>query len=264
MAALYRPVLAVTGLAAEARIACGSGVITVCGGGDVARLSLLLQAALSGGAAAVISFGIAGGLEPGLKPGAALIGHAVHDGDTRSPADADWVARLAEALPHAWTVDIAGVDGAICHPAGKAALHQRTGAAAVDMESHVVARLAALHRLPFAALRIVADPAERVVPVSAAVGMRPNGTADVGAVLRSLSRRPGELPGLIRTAFDARSALMALRASRDILGTMFGYGDPRADASRIGVPDFPDGEFDRGSFPSLGSSEGSDGMFETI
>ncbi len=60
------PVLLVAGLVAEARIAAGPGAVAVAGGGDAARLALLVEAAIRRGARAVLSFGIAGGLEPGL------------------------------------------------------------------------------------------------------------------------------------------------------------------------------------------------------
>ncbi len=214
-------VLVVTGLAAEARIAAGPGVVTVAGGGDAARLALLLRAALGRGAGAVVSFGIAGGLAPGLAPGAVLIASAVHDGADRLPADPAWTERLALLLPNARRCDLAGVDAAVAGPDDKAALRRRTGAAAVDMESHVTARLASLYGVPFAALRVVADPAERTLPPAALVGMRPDGTTDLGAVLGSLGRRPRQLPSLIRTGLDARAAFAALAASRRALGPAF-------------------------------------------
>ena len=43
----------------------------------------------------------------------------------------------------------------------KAALRATTGADAVDMESHIAARYAEQHSLPFAALRVISDPAHR-------------------------------------------------------------------------------------------------------
>ena len=239
MTRLRHPILAVTGLAAEARIASGTGVMTVAGGGDPARLALLVQAALARGAGAVISFGIAGGLKPGLKPGSVVVARAVDDGEQRFLAAPAWVERLAEALPGALIADIAGVDGAVCDPAAKAALHRRTDAAAVDMESHVAARLAALHGLPFAALRVVADPSDRAVPPAALVGMRPDGSTDTGAVLRSLGRRPRQLPALIRTAFDARSAFLGLAASRRNLCALFGLSDLHHEASLEGILGLP-------------------------
>ena len=218
------PILAVTGLRAEARIAAGYGVITVAGGGDPARLALLLQAALARGARAVISFGIAGGLAPGVAPGTVLIARAVHHGGERTETASAWVVRLAAALPYAEIAEIAGVDRAVAGAQDKAALHRRTGATAVDMESHIAARLAALHGVPFAALRVVADPAERTLPAAALVGMRPDGTTDIGAVLRSLARSPQQLPGLIRTGLDAKAAFAALKDSRRDLAALFDAG----------------------------------------
>ncbi len=220
--ALSIPVLAITGLRAEARIAAKAGVTTLSGGGDAARLALLLQGSLSGGAHAVISFGIAGGLAQGLRPGTIVVADAVDDGETRYPTDEAWRHRLLAALPTAICGTVAGEAKAVAAPAQKAALRRRSGAVAVDMESHVAARLAAQHGVPFAALRIIADPSERALPEAALVGMRSDGTTDIVAVLRALARRPAELPALLRTALDARAAFAALARSRVCLEAMIG------------------------------------------
>ncbi len=220
---LPQPVLAATGLHAEARIAAGPGVVTVAGGGDQARLALLVQGALGRGARAVISFGIAGGLAPGLRPGTVVIGGTIIDGSRRFASDAMWIGRLVDRLPRAVVGDLAGTDGIVTGAEGKRALRGATGALAVDMESHIVARLAAQHGVPFVALRVVADPAERSLPHAATVGMRPDGTTDAAAVLRSLTRRPGDVTALIRTALDARAAFSALRHCRRLLSSDFGF-----------------------------------------
>jgi adenosylhomocysteine nucleosidase len=44
------------------------------------------------------------------------------------------------------------------------------------MESHIVASAAAANGLPFVAIRVIADPAERPLPQVALAAMRPNGT----------------------------------------------------------------------------------------
>ena len=210
-------VLAVSGLASETRISRGSGVVVLAGGGHPTRLTGLIEDAIHGGVSALISFGIAGGLEPGLTPGSIIIAGAILDGATRFTADAAWVANLIRALPHARVAEIAGVDEAVCDVLSKAELRARTGAQAVDMESHIVGRLATRHRLPFTALRVVSDPAERALPPAALAGMRPDGSTDIGAVLLSLGREPRQLPRLIRTALDFRVALDALKQSRQRL-----------------------------------------------
>ena len=62
-----RPILVVTGLAAEARLAAGPGVTIVMAGGDPARLRELLRARRQPDCRAVISIGIAGGLHPSCR-----------------------------------------------------------------------------------------------------------------------------------------------------------------------------------------------------
>ena len=219
------PVLAVTGLTAEARIVAGNGTVTVAGGGDAARLAQLLGERLETGARAVISFGIAGGLAAGLRPGTIVVANAILAGDARWPTDPLWRRALQAALPQAVAGDLIGVDAAVADAAAKARLKAGTGALAVDMESHVAARLAARYEVPFVAVRVVADPAARSLPRAALVGMRPDGGTDIPAVLGALLRRPADLPGLIRTAFDAQAAFRALKACRTALGGTLGCPD---------------------------------------
>ena len=107
----------------------------------------------------------------------------------------------------------------------KRSLFETSGAAAVDMESHVAARLAAAHRLPFAVFRVVSDPAWRSLPPAAAIALRADGQVDVPGVLGSLLKHPGQLPVLARAALDAQSALRALRRGRRLLGAGLGFGD---------------------------------------
>src|SRR4029077_17804193 len=94
--------------------------------------------------------------------------------------------------------DIAGVDSPVATIQQKLALLAATGAGAVDMESHVVARVAARQAIPFAVLRVVADPQARDLPPAALVGMRSDGTMDALAVLRTLGEDPGQIPQLAR------------------------------------------------------------------
>ena len=229
-------VLAVSGLASETRIARRPGVAVLAGGGDGRRLTGLIEEQIRAGVRAMISFGIAGGLQPGVKPGTVLIANAVHDGTTRLVADPAWVADLVSALPGAQLAEIAGVDEAVCDVSSKAELHARTGARAADMESHIVGRLATRHGLPFAALRVVSDPAERALPPAALAGMAPDGSTDVGAVLLSLFRKPGQLPGLIRTALDFRAALDGLEASRRKLSPHLAFGRRNESPSPATTP----------------------------
>lgn len=219
------PVVAVTGLAAEARIAAGPGVRAIAGGGSASTLIAALERELGRGASAVISFGIAGGLAEDIACGTWVVARAIVTPTQRWPCDPAWVRSLSARLAGAWTADLAGVDAPVSEPAAKRALLRATAAAAVDTESHLAAAVAAARGVPFAAFRVVADSARRRLPPAAAVALAPGGRVRGGAVLGSLARSPAQLPTLLRTAIDARTALRALSRGRRLLGLGLAYPD---------------------------------------
>ncbi len=222
---LRSDVLALCGLAREARIAAGDGVLTLQAGGDPARLRARLAERPPEGLRAVVSFGIAGGLDPALKPGAVVIGTAVR-GAQRWQADPSlveaWRRRLGGSGLALVAAEVAGVETAVLSPQAKAALRQETGAAAVDMESQVAAAYAAQHGLPFGILRVVCDPAERALPAFAANALKPNGDPDIAAVLMALARRPSRLGALLSLARDSGEAFRGLGRARALLGLALG------------------------------------------
>lgn len=209
------PVLAVTGLKLEAWLARGPRIISVSGGGDSRALALELERAMAAKPSAIISFGIAGGLAPGLAPGARLVARAiVTENGERFACDEAWAKRLSLRLGGAPLVELVGLDAPVVDPAEKRALFVRTGAVAADMESHLAARTAAAHGLPFAAFRVVTDPAERQLPQAALAGMRPDGGIALGAIARAILRDPSQVAQLVRTARDAAAGFRALSRGR--------------------------------------------------
>jgi adenosylhomocysteine nucleosidase len=217
--------VAVTGLAFEARIAAGAGVSVVCAASRL-QLKRSVEAALRHPCRGVISFGIAGGLAPHLKAGACIIARSVICDQGRYVSHHGWAQSLRDAvgdamssgLPGVFFGDIAGSDVAITSAEVKRSLHESTGAVAVDMESHVAARIAAEHRVPFAAFRVIADPAHRALPPLALVATHPGGTIAMGAVLKSLLRQPAQISNLLRVALDSWAARQTLIPGRRFLG----------------------------------------------
>lgn len=218
-------VVAATGLAREARIAAGTGVVTVACGIDARRLAVALEREAANGASAIISFGIAGGLVADARPGELIVGRAVVAATSRWPCDPGWTQLLLRRLPGARLADVAGSATALARPMDKHALHDSTGAIAVDTESHVAAAVAAAYALPFAVFRVIADPVEEGLPAAAAVALGPRGEVRLAAIAASLARTPGQLPSLLRTARSARTAFAALSRGRRLLGLRLGYGD---------------------------------------
>lgn len=219
-------VIIVVGLAFEAKIAAGPGVHVICSG-DGRNLAAKLTAAIAEartlvqGCPGIISFGVAGGLAPHLYPGTCVVGSAVISGAQRMPISQEWSQKLLRTIPDSVSGALLGVPVPIAHPDEKRALYLKTGAIAVDMESHIVASVGLAHELPVAAIRVITDPAKRALPVSAVAAMRPNGTTNIGAMLRSVLHRPRDLPALFQTALDARAARATLVRGRYLLGPAF-------------------------------------------
>lgn len=185
-------------------------VFSAAGQADVARNAA--RHMIAQGAAGLISFGIAGGLDPSLGPGVVVIADRVVLPDGTSLACHDpWVDRLLKADGGFDSGAILGSDHAVMTAREKAALFRNHGALAVDMESHAVARVAADAGVPFIAVRAVGDPAHRPVPRAALAGLTSDGRTRALPVMLRLLRRPRDLPGLLRLARDTKAAIAALK-----------------------------------------------------
>ncbi len=198
----------VVGLAAEARLARRLGGQVAIGGGDAAGAGRAGARLADAGAQALLSFGLAGGLDPALPPGALVVPCAVLD---RCGSAVGTDAALSRRLGTAAGTMLAA-EAVLASRAAKAAAWTATGALAVDLESGAVARAARARGLPFAVLRAVCDPADSDLPPAALTALDERGGISPAALIRSLVRRPGQLPGLIalgREAALARKALLA-------------------------------------------------------
>ncbi|MFQ3596660.1 MAG: hypothetical protein SNJ63_11195 [Sphingomonadaceae bacterium] len=155
------------------------------------------------GAGALVSFGVAGALAPGLAPGDLLVPAVVVEAcGRRYQAGAAFARTLGLPAPAG---TLLGSDRLVATAADKAGLAGATGASAVDMESHRVARVAEERGLPFLAIRAIADPASAAIPAAAQDSVREDGSVRVTATLARLLLRPWQLPALL--ALGRHSAL---------------------------------------------------------
>ena len=93
---------AVTGLEAEARIARRAGLDAEAAGGGPGAATRAAEALIARGATALLSFGIAGGLDPALRTGSVVVATAVAtEAGEHLAADPDLTGRLAAHLPAA-------------------------------------------------------------------------------------------------------------------------------------------------------------------
>jgi hopanoid-associated phosphorylase len=221
---LFQPfVLVVVGLAFEARIAGGSKGTTVCCRRGDAGANAMQEALDSPGCRGVISFGIAGGLDRRLRSGTHLVASEVITSEGRIRTHEGWSRTLVNSSADALHAPILGTDHVVLEPQHKNELFARTGAVAVDTESHITALMARDRGIPFTCLRIVADPAHRRVPKAAISGLHPDGRAYPIGVMRELLRRPHETPALLAIAHDTWRARRALARALVLAGDHCGF-----------------------------------------
>jgi hopanoid-associated phosphorylase len=216
-----KPVIVVTGLAREGAVLRGGGIEVLAGGGAPDRLAADL-ADKAPRAAGIVSFGMAGALDPNLKLGQWVIGDHLA-GTFACACDPTWVAALAQRLPGA-RVGVSYCDGRLIgDPAEKRALAASHDAVAADMESHIAAEAAARCGLPFVVLRCISDEADDRLPPAIAVAMRPGGGLALGAVLGSILARPGQLPALLGTLTRFSRAYAALKVGAGAVGPRLAF-----------------------------------------
>lgn len=160
------------------------------------------------GCRVLISWGIAGGLDPSLAPGDLLTpGAVIGSSGRRWPLMPDLAGRSA-------TAPILGLDAPVMSVRAKAALAE-TGAAAVDMETHRLALVGMEADVPVLAIRAVADPASRSLPALAAHALDEAGRPRLLAVALGLLRRPTDLAALLEVRKHTECALAALAATAE-------------------------------------------------
>lgn len=169
------------------------------------------QALCQRGATRVLSFGLAGGLEPGLPTGAIVIGTGVRaKGGFAANADPAGCLALRERLPEARFGIVWGANAVIATPREKQELYQSSHCRIVDMESEAVVRAAARAGVSAAILRVVLDPWNLPLPPAALCPLRENGKPDMRRILASLLRDPSQLPDLLSLRRKVAAAFAVL------------------------------------------------------
>jgi hopanoid-associated phosphorylase len=201
----------------------GEGVLLCVSGMGSDRAARAARELLDAGATALVSAGVAGGLDPTLAPGALVIADRVLAAEGHAFAtDVTWRAALASRLHenHLECVIAAMVEspGVLTTTAEKQACFRDTGAAAVDMESAAIALEAARASVPFLVLRSVCDAADMCIPRCALVATDPQGKPRLALFLSALLRHPGELADVVRLQRAFRKAQQALSTAARLAG----------------------------------------------
>lgn len=215
----------VAALAAEARTlgvpirhraglsALRDGTLVGVSGIGCAGAETTARALIDAGAGALVSFGMAGGLDPRLSAGAICVPSEVISADgARFITAQAWAERVSASAGGSTAGGTLLTSAhAIATIEDKARAYLETGAGLVDMESLGVARIAAMHGVPFIAVRVIVDTAADVLPAAVAAATR-DGRVRIGRFIRALSRSPAELGAILRLAQRYRAATRSLTA----------------------------------------------------
>ena len=217
----------VAALAAEARAlgpavkrigdlgSLGDGTLVAVSGMGCSAAGLAAARLIEAGASALMSFGLAGGLDPSLNAGSVVLpSEIISRSGARFLTSTAWREQLRTAIakqrPVADGTLLSSLD-LIDTVADKAAAFLETGAVAVDMESFGVAEVAAAHGLPFVAVRVIVDTAVDVLPRTVVAASR-TGQVSLRRLVGGFALAPFDLVALIRLAQRYRAATRSLAA----------------------------------------------------
>jgi adenosylhomocysteine nucleosidase len=193
----------------------GGGTLLAVSGMGGPRAAAAARRLVDAGASALLSFGLAGGLDPALCAGRVVLPEEIISRDgARVPTSTEWRQQLRLSLAALEPV-AAGRLLASARPlesvAEKAAAFRETGAAAVDMESLAVGEVAVALNLPFIAVRVIVDGAADLLPRAVVAASR-GGQLSMLRLIGGLIIAPQDLVPLIRLARRYRTATRSLAA----------------------------------------------------
>lgn len=208
------------------------GVLWLSGmGQDAARHGAL--ALIDAGATALVSFGVAGGLAPGLRSGTLFCPSCVLDERSHDyQPDASWRAALIRSLattslPLVHEGTLLSLPSPLLSVDAKGAMRERHQAMAVDMESAAIAAVAREYRIPFIVLRAIVDERGDNLPVELQTSIDAWGRPLAGRLLGSVLRHPALLAHLPALAVRMHKATRALRAAANVAGIELGRQTPQ-------------------------------------
>jgi adenosylhomocysteine nucleosidase len=172
------------------------------------------RALVDAGVTALMTFGMAGGLDPGLQAGSIVLpAELIAPSGVRFITCRSWRERIAAAVSSSRAVSEGNLltsELALESVAAKSAAYHCSGAVAVDMESAAVAEVAAAACLPFIAVRVIVDTAADVLPRAVAAASRA-GRVRMVRLIAGLLLAPAQIKPLIRLSQRYRTAMGSLR-----------------------------------------------------
>jgi adenosylhomocysteine nucleosidase len=213
------------------------GVWVALSGIGAERSHAATELLLSQGATGLLSWGFAGALDDSLTPGTVMLPQNVISATRESyPVTADWHRQLhrvlASRIPVVTDSLVESATIVERHDA-KRRLARQTRAAAADMESGALARLAIGRKTPFAVVRVITDTASSEIPKSVVQALDRHGAVKLRSCLARAFLRPPDTVAMIKLAMQFNAARTSLKkASAPVLETSRLYLDSLSTTGR--------------------------------
>ncbi len=202
----------------------GNAILLISGVGPE-RACLASRILIENGAAALMSWGFACGLHPGIEPGDIVVPERVIAADGAiHETDPLWRERLCSRLRGHVPIrggTLAESSRVMRNPLSKDILGRESGAVASDMESASVCAAASEAGIPFLVVRAVTDTFAVRVPRCAVNCIDGQGRTRPLRLLSGLLQRPADLPDIIRLGRNFRAARKNLKSVTAHGGNLF-------------------------------------------
>lgn len=157
---------------------------------------------IDAGAKALVSWGSAAALDATLAPGALFLPTRIiaRSGEVFR-VDAEWHARIYDRAKRSLAIHTGAIVEAthtLSNAQEKRALAAQSGARAADMESAALAALAREARVPFIAVRAIADDCALAVPAPFVRSIAGDGRVRIMAAVAGIALRPWLWPTALR------------------------------------------------------------------
>ena len=163
----------------------------------------------------LISFGIAGALDPQLSAGDLVIPKSVTDAKCNTfRTDYNLHQQISHHFSNKFKVSsgtLFGSETIIWDADEKKRLFDEYNTKIVDMESFGVARAANENNCSFLIVRSISDIANQSLPKESLKSIDLNNNIKLGNILIDLAKNPNELPSLLRLAQNSRKAHVCLQ-----------------------------------------------------
>jgi adenosylhomocysteine nucleosidase len=163
---------------------------------------------------ALISWGVAGALEPSLNTGDLIFATSVVSHDKTYQASVEWNNRLFTHFQNihdkVLTANIVSSEEVCSSITDKNNLFKRTNAKAVDMESAAIVEIAGKNNLDFIVIRAIADSANTSIPDAVLKHTDNFGNPHILKFVLSCLSKPSQIGELMTLATSYKTALKTL------------------------------------------------------